>query len=761
MLRLGLLLVKTGEPDRAHVPRPSGRPVPAPEALLEPKFITPVSRPGTVERVALVERLTGGTATGVVTIVGPAGYGKTTLMAQWATHDPRPTAWLTVDRTDNDPAVFIRDLFDAVELGGMVSKGALASTRVVSDDAVTLGVSLLVRALGGTANRGLLMLDHTESLRSRGSRDVLAGLAFRLPPQIVLVVSSRAAPAVPSTHLRTQGLLHEFGPAELAMSEDEARAMFDTEGIEPGLTLGPIVARTEGWPVALYLIALAVKAGVSLEDAFAVGGDDRFIADYLRREVLRRMSPERADFLVRTSILDRLSGPLCDYVLQREGSARTLEKLEVANQLVVPLDRTRTWFRYHGILRDHLTADLDRMNPTVVHGLHRRAAEWFTDHGQIVAAVHHAQRANDHELAARLTVSGGRSTFASGEIDTFLEWLEWFERSGGIDCHPEVAILGFLGRALAGDAVNAERWAATIDRTAREGVRSTDSPLLSFVRAMRWEHGSASMLEDAIAAVEGLPPSNEWYPAALGYLGAARLWTGDTDEADLILERAIVAAGGTNAPPAASYALACRAAIAMDRGRTSEAESYATEAVSIVRSFHLDRTSTSCLPFIVAARCAAHRGDVPDARRLLTQASNLRPLLTTILPGISVHTLLEMATALVAVADITAARQVLREVNDIVIVHPDLGSLPARQRRLQEALARLPAGEVGASSLTTAELRLLPLLVTHLTFREIGERLYVSRHTVKTQAMSIYRKLAVSSRSEAVDRARELGLLNV
>ncbi len=747
----------TAESDTEH-PK-NGRGALEPESTMEPRFIVPGHRRGTVERLRLVKNLRRDVESGVVTIVAPAGYGKSTLMAQWARYDKRPTTWLTVDASDNDPAVLVRHLFEAAQLSGMVAHGAVGSIRIDSEGAPTRGVEVLARSFGEAQSPGLLMLDHVESLRSRGARDVLAELSIRLPAWIVLVVSARSAPPVPTSHLRTRGSVHELGPADLVMSEDEAREMFLTEGIDPGPALEPIVARAEGWPVALYLIVLAVNAGVPLDTVVDEGRNDRFITDYLRQELLHRLPRERSDFLMRTSILERLSGPICDFVLEREGSSLILEQLERANLLIVPLDRTRTWYRYHGILRDHLRMELERTNATEVANLHHRAAHWLADHEQIGRAVHHAQRANDREFASRLIAAGARTAYSSGEIDTALGWLEWLESSSEAGPDPELAALGFLGRALTGDVVRAEQWAERIDRATDDDPASVQLPLVRLVRVMRAEGGVESMVEDATAAAERLDPWSEWYPAAMMNLGVAHVLAGDVEAADAALERAIGTAGNTLAPPSASFSLAVRATIAIDQDRVGDARAYASEAVSIVRSFNLAGSSSSCLPFVVAARCSARQGDVADARALLVDASRIRPLLTAALPGISVYTLLEMSRAFVEVADIAGARQVLRDAKDILARRPRLGVLTARHLELQDTIARLPAGTVGPSSLTTAELRLLPFLVTHLTFPEIGERLYVSRHTVKTQAMSIYRKLGVSSRSEAVERCRELGLL--
>jgi LuxR family transcriptional regulator, maltose regulon positive regulatory protein len=208
-------------------------------------------------------------------------------------------------------------------------------------------------------------------------------------------------------------------------------------------------------------------------------------------------------------------------------------------------------------------------------------------------------------------------------------------------------------------------------------------------------------------------------------------------------------------------ALAERAVVAIGRGEWGDAEVFTEQALGVVRDGHLDDYGPSAMVHALVARTAAHRGDLLRARESLGRAARLRPQLTYAVPFLAVQTLLELGRAYLAVADAAGARVVLREAGNILRRRPDLGSLPREAKELRSTLDTLRVEAVGASSLTTAELRLVPLLSTHLSFREIGERLNVSRHTVKTQAISVYRKLGVASRSEAIERVQAIGLLGL
>lgn len=728
--------------------------------LVDVKLRPPVLQPGTVHRPRLVDRLREATNARVVAVVAPAGYGKTTLLAQWLEQEGRPVAWLSVDRADNDPVTLLTSVVTALRGAGLIGSDPLENTRLNAQSVISRGVARVGRELASHGRRGLLMLDHLESLSSRIANDVVAELVAWAPETVQIVVSSRRQVRLPIPVMRAQGALFEMSASDLAMNEPEARALLTESGLDVGEGLDELMARTEGWPVGLYLVALAVQSGASLQSALQVGGDDRFLADYLRHEVLSHLSKSAVSFLTRTSILDSVCGPLCDAVLDTKGSGSVLESLDRSNLLIVPLDRTRTWYRYHHLLRDLLRSELLRREPVVAPVLHARAAAWYEASDMLEAAIHHAQEADESERVARLVGAVARTTYALGRAETVNKWLDWFEQTGRIDHDPTLAAIGALSYAIAGEARSAELWATAVLGDEQEASLGQDASAPSLIlKALRGRSGVARMRTDAAAARDGAPPDSEWYAAALGSEGLGALWDGDPEHADSLLARSAIAAERSAAHPTATLVLACRALIALDSGDLPTADELSARSVAVVREHGLERYATSGLPFIIAARCALRLGDIPEARRLVAQASTIRPFLTTALPGIAVQTLVELTRAYIELADIAGARKVLRDAGDILFECPDLGHLAVQCEELKNRLRSLPAGSVGPSILTTAELRLLPLLVTHLSFPEIADRLYVSRHTIKTQAMSIYRKLGASSRSQAVDRARESGLL--
>jgi LuxR family maltose regulon positive regulatory protein len=289
---------------------------------------------------------------------------------------------------------------------------------------------------------------------------------------------------------------------------------------------------------------------------------------------------------------------------------------------------------------------------------------------------------------------------------------------------------------------------------------STVEATLAYVRANLCRKGPVAMREDSAAALEGLGPSSPYRATMLYTEGLSYLLEGDLDRAGASFTHAYDLAVSIETSPLTALVLAEQFQIAADQEEWAAAESLIKRALEVVARGPFDDYWTSALVFASAARAAAHRGDMREAREQARRAARLRPLLTYALPVVSVQALVELARAYLALVDPAGARAVLEQVRGILRQRPDLGTLATAAHRLDERVGQITAATpVGASSLTAAELRLVPFLPTHLSYPEIGERLFISRHTVKTQAGSVYRKLGATSRKEAVDRMVELGLI--
>jgi len=736
-----------------------------PSFLLEESKLRPPSpRPGTVRRTALLDRLRASPDLPVVSIVAPPGYGKSALLSQWAEETPRRVAWVSIEAEDNDPAVLLAYIAAALDRAQPIDVDILR-TRAPPGMSVAATVARRIAAtMSGMVDPVALVLDHTELLHNHQCRDAIAELALHIPPTGQLVLASRGLPPVPSASLRARGAVVEIGADDLAMDESEARLLLEGAGVElPDTELAALVRHTEGWPVGLYLGALASKAdGRHPAAGLAFSGDDRLMADYLRTELLSRVPRGRVSFLTRTSVLERMCGPLCDAVVDGTRSGRLLEALESSNLLLVPLDRRREWYRYHRLFQELLRAELGQREADVVAQLHTRAAAWCEANGLPEMAITHAQAAGDADQVARLVTACTLPAYAGGRLETVDRWFQWFDDHGLIERYPGVAVLGAVLRAVMGQPAAAERWAAAAERASVEATLPDGSTMASWqaqLRALLCRKGLGQMRRDVEIALDGLAPGSQWRSSALAIEGTSWLLDGEPERADPILAHAVEVGLDAGAAPAVAVALAERAVVAIARGEWADAETLAEQAFAVVRDGHLDDYAPGVIVHALVARTAAHHGEVSRARESLAQAARLRPQLTYALPFLAVQTLLELGRAYLALADAAGARVVLREARAILRLRPDLGRLPQEADELRSTLDTIRVDSIGASSLTTAELRLVPLLSTHLSFREIGERLHVSRHTVKTQAISVYRKLGVSSRSEAIDRVQAIGLL--
>jgi LuxR family maltose regulon positive regulatory protein len=733
--------------------------------IVESKLTPAATRPGLVSRAQLLEWLEASAATPVVAMSAPAGYGKTVLAAEWAKRDPRPFVWLSVDRHDNDPTVLLTYLavgldrvepIDASVLGVLASRGASVSQTVLP----RLGAALASKALPV-----VVVLDDVHLLHDQQGLDAVAVLVDHLPPGSQLAVTGRGEPPLPLARWRAEGRLAELGPAELAMSPAEARSLLSAARVElPEGEVAELTRRTEGWPVALYLAALAHKsAGQPGNPGFAFTGDDRFLADYLHAELLAHLPTERVAFLTRTAVLDHLSGPLCDAVLGTTGSAAVLASLERSNLLVLPLDRQREWYRYHPLFRELLRGELERSEPELAGELTVRAARWCQDQGLLEAAVGYAMDAGDADLVARCVEQAAIGVYRSGRLATVQRWFDWFDDRGLLQEYPAVAVLGAWTQALGGHAAAAERWADAAERGSYEGMLPDGSASIAgwraLLRAKLCRHGVRQMRADAELALTLIPVGSLWRAPAQLLLGISHLLAGDLGVADHALAAAVEVAQDSGATVAASVALAERAILAIGRQDWQAAETLVNQARSVVASARLEECVTSLVAYAAGARVAIHHGNLDQAGQDLARAQQLRPQATHALPYYAVQARLELTHAYLALTDMTAARGVLGEVDDLLRWRPDLGTLAQQASQLRSQLDHARGEIIGAAPLTTAELRLVPLLATHLSYREMGQRLYVSQHTVKSQAMSIYRKLGVSSRGQAIQWMQEIDLL--
>jgi LuxR family transcriptional regulator, maltose regulon positive regulatory protein len=730
--------------------------------LMTMKLRHPAARAGTVSRSSLISRLARDDLRPIVSVIAPPGYGKTTLLSQWAERENRTVAWVSLDERDNDPKVllsYVAAALDAVQPLGERVFEALASPAGSVPGSV---VPRLGAAFWSMITPVVLVLDDVHLLHDARCRDALSVLADHVPAGSRLVLAGRSESPLRIARLRAEGRVLEIGPGDLALSREDAAALLRAAGLALDEDdVAELHRRTEGWPAGLYLAALYLKEGGPVEKAaVSFGGDDRLVSEYMESEFLARISARHRLFLTRTAVLERMCGSLCEAVLAEPGSPAVLADLAGSNLLLVPLDRRDQWYRYHHLFRDMLLAELERFEPGLMPVLRRRAASWCLANGRTEEALEYSIAAEDVDTVVWLVGTLALPAFRQARVTTLRRWLEWLDVRGGIEGHAIVAVCAALVAAQMGRPAEADRWADAVDRWEYRDGNPADDPAAwawaAAIRAVLCRQGVRQMRADADEAARRFAAAGIVAPVAGLCQGLALILADDPHGADIVLEETITAGRDVGAPDVLADLWCERSLLAIARGDWSSADAFARQARAIERRAGIEEI----LVCAVQARVAWHRGDVEAAQRELVNAQRLRASVTYAYPHLAVQARVELIRVHLALSDLAGGRTLMREIDEIFNRRPGLGTLVDEARALRARLSaeRAPAAP-GASSLTAAELRVLPMLATHLSFPEIGAEMFLSPHTIKSQAMAIYRKLGASSRHQAVTRSRELGLL--
>jgi ATP/maltotriose-dependent transcriptional regulator MalT len=737
--------------------------------IVKTKLARPPARVEHVARGGLLNLLDRGATCKLTLLTAPPGFGKTTLLAEWATADEgRAVAWLSLDDDDNDPARFVAYMVAALrtvepELGAR----ALAAQATPGAGLVDVVLPLLVNDAAGLERRLVLVLDDFHLITNTEIQEGLAYLVERLPDSLHIAVATREDPPLPLGRLRARGELAEVRAGELRFSDAEATTFLNgVLGLGlPAADVERLQERTEGWPAALYLAALSLRGEPdpsSVVDAFA--GDDRYLVDYLTGELLARQPPELRSFLLRTSILNRLCGPLCDAVADRGGSAEVLEELERSNLLLIPLDSKREWFRYHPLFADLLQRELARVEAEVIPLLHGRASGWYREAGLIVEAANHATAAGDVDAAVELVGRYYSLFLGRGQLATVARWLEALPESviaeDWLLCFAAAMVTSHMGRLD-----EAERWLA-LAAQAPPLVRNGQEPagpvaaLQAWLRLLRGDiGGTIESARRALSAASAAEPGWALGPQVL--LAQALWWSGQSAEASAVLEEVTRTAQRVELHAIVVFALGCRAAIELDEEEAGHAETLAREAIELMHGAKLDENPLSAIVHVLLGRIETRHGEPSEAADAVERGMRLAGRAGAW--HITAYGLLALAEIRHREHQPARARRLLTQARDILEPLPDPGAGLERVARTEKTLhlraARRDAASASFWELSERELAVLRLLASKLSQREIAAELYVSFNTVKTHTRAIFRKLGVASRAEAVERARELGLL--
>jgi len=620
----------------------------------------PPVRSWLVPRHALFERLGG--AERVVLVSAPAGSGKTFLVRSWiaaAGLDDR-TAWVSVGREEHDSEAFWVSVADSLRGTRIGSERVRELTVAPGLDGATV-VGRLLEDLGSLDEPLWLVIDDLHELQAAGAIHCLELLLASAPPQLRVALLTRHDLRLGLHRLRVEGELTEIRGEELRFTVGESRALLEAAGVRlSDGALESIVARTEGWVAGLRLAALSMARNPDPE-AFAVGfsGRARAVAEYLLAEVLERQPQEVSHLLLRTSILERVSGPLADGLTGSSGSERILWALEDAGAFVVSLDAERSWFRYHHLFADLLALELRRTAPQELPRLHTIAAEWLIAHGYPVEAIRHAQAAENWELAKRLLADSWFGLYLNGRLATARQLLSGFP-AGRIAADPELAALAAGDRRAAGLLPEAERYLALAERNsalvpeARQGhfqvslvhVRLGIARARNDLDAVADAAQRLLALADSPVAIEAGVRDEGLRAETLNDLGAAEMWAGQLEAAERHLEQGLEEARQIGRASVEIQALSDLALLSLIRDEAI-GEERAREAIELARAHGWEETlSDAATAYLTLGAAALWRGQFAEAEGWLERAERVLQRFaqpTTAMMVYAARTILEFA----------------------------------------------------------------------------------------------------------------------
>ncbi|MCI0158770.1 AAA family ATPase [Leifsonia shinshuensis] len=725
--------------------------------LLESKTTPPDFNDSFVHRPALIDSLRSAEAR-LVTVTAPAGYGKTSLLAEWHRSEQRMTGWLTLQGEDDDPASVIRLLAHVCapftsEAESALSQFAGAEGAVLSRMAPTLAL-----ALSRVDRPFVLFVDDIHVLHDEGCLDALSVALAGVPrgSQVVLAGRQRATRYARGRLLASAV---QVGADELRIDPAGAQRIADEVGVRvDGRTLDDWVSLCDGWAAGLHMCALLSRSRtpVSL-------GDSALVADYLYQECMRDLPDRTRQFLLQTSILTVHIPSLCDAILGIADSAQILRDLE-AQQLFVSSDRERRAYRLHPLFREYLEGELRLEDVTSAKALHSKAARWFQEQGQLPQAIDHAISAGDFDVATALVTAAGLHAYEAGQDATLGRWLREIG-DGHLLANPSAVIVFAWYAVLVGTDEDSDKWSTLLgkvpDDAVAEGINLLSAKAM--IRAITMRDGMGAALRDAEFAVEVETLESPWRDPAVQILGSTLLHSGHDERAVDVLREAMHVADAHRNPATIAICEAELALLSIEDAGWEAAAEHAGRALKALQDGGIEGYVMSAYVFAAVACVELHAGRSDVGAHYLARGMAERQRCGRSVPLLGIPSRLLLIRAHLLSADTGAARILLREIEQMLPPYDeDRGALDRRLDAARRALLLQEsryASRGTSVALTAAEQRVLPYLQTHLTRAEIARRLFVSPNTVGTHITSIFRKFNAPSRADAVTRAFDLGLL--
>jgi ATP/maltotriose-dependent transcriptional regulator MalT len=745
---------KAMDPDRS----------PAAPYVVRTKLRPPHIREGLLERPDLVHTLRSGRERTLTLVCAPAGYGKSTLLAQWAAMDADRTAfaWVSLDAMDSDPARLWGHVITALQdVHGPVGQRSLRAFAAGPRAIAETGLPLLLDELSECPSV-VLVLEDWHTAASPVCDETMGVFLDRAPSTVQVVVSSRRDPNLHIARLRAHGDLTELRARDLSVSFVEADALLREADVRlTDREVRKLTARTEGWLAGLCLAAIVLKEqGNPRRFVDEFSGDTRDVFDYLAGDVLAAADPEIRAFMAHSSVLERLSAPLCDVVLERSDSASMLAEIERSNFFLVPLDATGTDYRYHYLFADVLRRQLEINDPEAVPGLHARASLWFEEHEEVERAIDHAIASGDLSRSSALVLHESVPLLSAGRMTTLNRWfdsLSWPEAQAD----RELAIMRGLSARLSGQGRDeVERWLRIAEDgpdygPLANGITSIGSAV-AMVSSTYLSRGIADAERSARLVLENEPLASEWRYAGLVPLGQALFLAGRPEEARAPLEEARTLPGARHRATSV-LALAYLSLIELAGGDAERAEQLARDALALAEELGHTVSAAAANPHL-ALGCALMSGaDLHAAIEHLERAVELAGADES--SYWHAHANIHLAAARHRLGDSSAAKDALARARAELDELPDVGVLGDLYWKTDDALHHRARHEgFLGEELSDAERRVLDLLLEGLSVSDVARELWLSPNTVKTHRRNIYRKLGARTREEMIERAAQAGI---
>ncbi len=689
-----------------------------------------------------------------VLVSAPAGSGKSTLLASWVAGRPEAVAWLQAEAGDSDPVCFWKYLIGAIATSYPIDGDELKALVAGSNGDDLVAVTALVNALAAVGEGLIVVIDDYHLIVDGSVQRGLERLIDLCPSHVTLVIATRFDPPFRLGRLRVRGQMTEIRAVDLRFDIVDAAVLLGlaASALDPS-QMETLCDRTEGWAAGLVLAGISLGR-VTDADAFIEGfrGDDHLVVEYLRDELLGGLEPAARQRLLETSILEHLHGELVDAVTATKGGATWLRDIAIENQLVIALDQTGTWFRYHHLLRDLLRLEATQEFPVRIPVLHARAASWFESHDQYGPAISHRLAGGDPQAAARLLRVYGPRLLAEGQIDTLRGLL--VQLGDVARTVSWCALLMGWCEFIGGRAALARGWLESMAAAAPSDFDHTVAVPLRINISLA--SGDVASALDSARAMDTLETLTSRPSDLATAVGAAYAWAGRPDDARRVLGLAVTKSSSEDMRSAWVLALVYFAIVELDAGTTRSASIAAGIAVDTAQGFGLGEYHGLACAYAIRGRTAGETDDaLLDARHALALARRAST-------DLALSYVLSICGDILLDTGDDDGRVLLEEARSVIDRCPDPGivgrHLTRAESRHHLATPR-PQSRAMVEQLTDRELAVLRHLPSSMSQRDIAAEMYVSLNTVKTHCRAIYRKLDATDRKAAVQAARDNDLL--